>query len=79
MKTMTEQELILALVEHRVKRFLAREKKESQSQVYARCGRGTNPQEFFTIVNRLMVEGFVTRSVSERGKPVLHFVETQQG
>lgn len=76
---MTEQELILELVAHRVKRFIAREKDATQAELYQRCGRGSNGPEFLTIVNKLIVDGVITRTVSERGKPVLQLVESQQG
>jgi DNA-binding MarR family transcriptional regulator len=76
---MTEQELILELVQHRVKRFLSREKQQTQGILYARTGRGANPQEFEAILQKLSAEGFLTLTASEqRATSVLVTLVAQQ-
>jgi hypothetical protein len=72
---MTEQELVLELATHRIKRYLKRVKRESQAKVYNSCGRGSNPQEYNAIINQLIADGNVTRSFSERNAAILTWVE----
>lgn len=74
---MTEQELILELVENRIKRFLMKHRCKLQSEIYIRCGRGSTPQQFFDIIKKLEKQGLVTILESERRAPVLNWIEQQ--
>jgi hypothetical protein len=76
---MTEQELVLELATHRIKRYLKRVKNDSQAKIYNSCGRGANPQEYQTIINQLIADGWVTRSFTERNAAVLTWTDQQQG
>lgn len=73
---MTEQELIIELVQLRVKRFLLREKQQTQGILYCRTGRGANPQEFESILKTLNREGFLTLTPSKvSGATLVSLVE----
>lgn len=75
---MTQQtELLKELVALRIKRVLLRKGKQYECNFYNDVGRGVTPQEYLSVVNKLIADGVITRSTSERGKPVLHFVEQQ--
>lgn len=63
---MMQQELILQLIEYRVKKFLLREKQETQGILYSRTGRGANPQEFEAVLRKLAGEGFLTLTPTGR-------------
>jgi hypothetical protein len=71
----TQNELMNELVAVRIKRVLLRKGKQYEHNFYNEVGRGVTPQEYDSIVNKLIADGVVTRSVSERGKPVLQLVE----
>jgi hypothetical protein len=71
----TQNELLKELVAVRIKRVLLRKGKQYEHNFYNDVGRGVTPQEYSSIVNKLIEDGLVTRSVSERGKPVLQLVE----
>jgi hypothetical protein len=74
----TQNELLKELVAVRIKRVLLRKGTQYEHNFYNDVGRGVTPQEYLSVVNKLIADGVITRSVSERGKPVLHLVETQQ-
>ena len=77
---MTQQnELLKELVAVRIKRVLLRKGQQYERNFYNDVGRGVTPEEYSAIVNKLIVDGVITRSVSERGKPVLQLAEIQQG
>lgn len=76
---MTQQnELLKELVALRIKRVLLRKGQQYERNFYNDVGRGVTPQEYLAIVNKLIVDGVITRCVSERGKPVLKLVATTQ-
>jgi len=71
----TQNEILKELVAVRIKRVLLRKGKQYERELYNDVGRGVTPQEYSAVVNKLIADGIVTRSVSERGKPVLRLVE----
>jgi hypothetical protein len=76
---MTEQELVLELATHRIRRYLKRVESDSQAKIYNSCGRGANPKEYQAIIEKLIADGNVTRSFTERNAAILTWVEQQQG
>jgi transcriptional regulator CtsR len=74
----TQNEILKELVAVRIKRVLLRKGKQYERELYNDVGRGVTAQEYSSIVTKLLADGVITRGVSERGKPVLHLVETQQ-
>jgi len=72
---MTQHDLLLQLVEVRIKRILAREGKQYERNFYIRVGRGVTPQEYSAILHRLVRDGVVTRGFGERGVSVLQWVK----
>jgi transcriptional regulator CtsR len=74
----TQNELLKELVAVRIKRVLLRKGTQYENNFYNDVGRGVTPQEYLSVVNKLIEEGVITRNVSERGKPVLQLVESQQ-
>ena len=74
----TQNEILKELVALRIKRVLLRKSKQYERELYNDVGRGVTPEEYSSIVNKLLADGVITRSVSERGKPVLQLIETQQ-
>jgi hypothetical protein len=73
----TQNELLKELVAVRIKRVLLRKGQQYERNFYNDVGRGVTPEEYSAIVNKLIVDGVITRSVSERGKPVLQLAEIQ--
>ncbi len=71
----TQNELLKELVAVRIKRVLLRKGTQYEHNFYNDVGRGVTPQEYASIVNKLIVDGVITRTVSERGKPVLQLVD----
>lgn len=63
---MTEHDVLLQLVECRIKRHLVRMGKELQTGLYDRCGRGITPQEYIAIVDKMIAEGVLTREPGKR-------------
>ena len=60
----TQNELLKELVVIRIKRVLLRKGKQYEQELYNDVGRGVTPQEYFSIVNKLLVDGVIARSVS---------------
>jgi hypothetical protein len=77
---MTQQnELLKELVAVRIKRVLLRKGQQYERNFYNDVGRGVTPEEYLSVVNKLIVDGSIVRTTSERGKPVLQLAEIQQG
>lgn len=76
---MTRQEVLQQLVEVRIKRVLVRNHTEFERELYNRVGRGVNPQEYTAIVEKLITEGTITRTIGARGAAKLELVQFQQG
>ena len=72
---MTDLELVKELARHRIKRYLKRVTRESQAKIYNSCGRGTNPQEYNSIIDQLIADGTITRSFTERNAAILTWTE----
>ena len=76
---MTEQEVIKQLVEVRIKRVLLRTQQQYEREMYNQVGRGVNSQEYAAIVEKLITEGIITRTIGPRGAATLVLVQSQQG
>lgn len=73
---MYDQQLILELVEVRIKQFLHKHKQRRQSEVWHNCGLGATPLQFQLIIDKLEANGLVkVLSGKQRGVPVLEWVE----
>ncbi len=72
---MSQHELLKELVALRIKRVLARTKQQYERSFYDIVGRGVTGQEYTAILDKLVADGVVKRSTTERGAPVLMLVE----
>ena len=70
----TQNDLLKELVAVRIKRVLLRKGTQYEHNFYNDVGRGVTPQEYTSVVNKLIANGVIARTVSERGKPVLQLV-----
>ena len=74
-------ELLRELVALRIKRVLARTAgKETQYErgFYNLVGRGVTPEEYAEVIEKLVADGVVTRTVGERGAVILSIAEQQE-
>ena len=70
-----QQEVLKELVAVRIKMVLARTGQQYERNFYNTVGRGVSPQEYATILDKLVEEGIVTRTPSERGSIILKLAE----
>ncbi len=75
--TTTQNELLKELVAVRIKRVLARKGRQYERNFYNDVGRGVTPQEYIAILDKLVADGVITRSTSERGATLLSLVEQE--
>jgi hypothetical protein len=74
--TMSKQnELLKELVAVRIKRVLARTGTQYERNFYNRVGRGVTPLEYVEVVEKLIADGVVRRTSSERNVSILSLVE----
>ena len=68
-------ELLKELVAVRIKRVLARTGKQYERGFYNLVGRGVTPQEYSEVIEKLVADGFVRRTIGEREAKMLELVE----
>jgi hypothetical protein len=76
---MTQQEVLQQLVEVRIKRVLLRTHQQYERELYNQVGRGVTVLEYAAIVEKLITEGTIARTVGPRGAAMLQLIEAQQG
>jgi hypothetical protein len=76
--TMTQNDFLKELVAVRIKRVLLRKGQQYERNFYNDVGRGVTPQEYIAILDKLVADGVVKRTASERGASILSLVEQQQ-
>src|ERR1700727_3090054 len=77
MRTMTQQELLKQLVEIRIKRVLLRLHQHYEKEMYNQVGRGVTPQEYVSVIDKLVSDGGVTRSIGARCASIVTLIESQ--
>ena len=70
-----QNELLKELVAVRIKRVLARTGTQYERNFYNRVGRGVTPSEYTEVIEKLITDGVVTRTSSERNATVLSLAE----
>jgi hypothetical protein len=70
-----QNELLKELVAVRTKRVLARTGTQYERNFYNRVGRGVTPLEYVEVVEKLIADGVVRRTSSERNVSILSLVE----
>jgi hypothetical protein len=70
-----QNELLKELVAVRIKRVLARTGTQYERNFYNRVGRGVTPLEYVEGVEKLIADGVVRRTSSERNVSILSLVE----
>jgi hypothetical protein len=70
-----QNELLKELVAVRIKRVLARTGTQYERNFYNRVGRGVTPLEYVEVVEKLIADGVVRRTSSERNVSILSLVE----
>jgi hypothetical protein len=66
-----QNELLKELVAVRIKRVLARTGKQYERNFYVAVGRGVSPQEYTEILDKLVADGVVRRTIGEREAKIL--------
>jgi len=73
----TQNELLKELVALRIKRVLARKGRQYERNFYNDVGRGVTGEDYTAILDKLVADGVVKRTTSERGASILSLVEEQ--
>jgi hypothetical protein len=70
-----QHELLTELVALRIKRVLVRMGNQYETSFYNRVGRGVTPQEYIEVLDKLVADGVVKRTPTERDAVLLSLVE----
>ena len=74
----TQNELLKELVALRIKRVLARKGRQYERNFYNDVGRGVTGEEYTNILDKLVADGIVQRTTTERNASMLSLVEQPQ-